>query len=439
MESTAGGVSHCKYESGECSLSNGQFLKWEVEKKASCAVIPWKTIKGTAIGNTWVSEDSQLALVDNEKRMKDCKGNTLEMTVQGIPYEKVKHERKRSVEHLPELGVVTSQQLAASLQAMQIQVKSSVSFAFKRVASGICRNMQVMENLMRAFITSNPTIAMRAILNEPATITEAQGNAVIVRPCLEIYNFTFLPMNATCTNEIPIRFFVEQERKGYFDPVTNEVHAESKETNCVKDDYHIINLQDQQYKYDKRTGNTSVIDLPKLSVDEWNVNSTVSTPEILYEPIVMYKMEEIATNSFIKDLAEAWQNHRKQLSELGVSDDWETQEERPWKPRSLAKSGMNHIGSAMMPETMLYVMYTIIAILLMMILRKFWKCLKSQKVLALIFGGMIAGLANQNQAEAAEIRHIRVCKNSTQEYARRNDSRRAINTFGETKNHDAIG
>ena len=41
MESTAGPVSHCEYQSGECALKDGSFLQWDADSKEQCEFVPW--------------------------------------------------------------------------------------------------------------------------------------------------------------------------------------------------------------------------------------------------------------------------------------------------------------------------------------------------------------------------------------------------------------
>lgn len=87
MESTAGVVSHCNYESGSCQLKDGSFLLWDVNNKVNCEFLPWKTLDGQRYGANRLSDVGILALTHTtDQWTTDCTGKRISMSDQGIPF-----------------------------------------------------------------------------------------------------------------------------------------------------------------------------------------------------------------------------------------------------------------------------------------------------------------------------------------------------------------
>ncbi len=122
MESPAGVVSHCVYSEAHCTLADSALSTWTVDKREQCEFVPWKSIEGMQRGNVWVATDGNLALTTDPHskgdQYHDCRGNTLVMSDQGVPFRTLGRPRavvnprsKRTIPRLPVtepmLGVIT--------------------------------------------------------------------------------------------------------------------------------------------------------------------------------------------------------------------------------------------------------------------------------------------------------------------------------------------
>ena len=70
VESTLGDTRGCRYKQQACALADKSIIIWEVNKKALCSHIPWTKVKGVQYGNTWVSDDHQMALTFTPKKRR---------------------------------------------------------------------------------------------------------------------------------------------------------------------------------------------------------------------------------------------------------------------------------------------------------------------------------------------------------------------------------
>ncbi len=131
MESTAGDVSHCKYKQGSCQLKDKTHLVWEPDEHEKCEFMEWKSFDGHKIADSWVSHDGNLALTHkNRKWVTSCEQEQLRMSDQGIPFHYLSistvptsHRYKRNY---PQNGVVTTELHAASLQALEFDLRNVV-------------------------------------------------------------------------------------------------------------------------------------------------------------------------------------------------------------------------------------------------------------------------------------------------------------------------
>ena len=126
MQATTADVSACLYHEGQCSLKNGDFLLWTVNKTEQCAVIPWRKIKGQRMGPNWISEDQELALSWNKaRRFKSCDGTVLAMKgisrEQGIPYtSEYGVRRDKREDNSWRDSIAMEDQLASELQTLSL-------------------------------------------------------------------------------------------------------------------------------------------------------------------------------------------------------------------------------------------------------------------------------------------------------------------------------
>ncbi len=84
--SPSGDIEHCRYKEKGCQLSDGSYLKWEINDKSKCKYIPWKIITGKRWSNNFMASDNSIGLTFTTiKPFEGCDGEILLMTDQNIP------------------------------------------------------------------------------------------------------------------------------------------------------------------------------------------------------------------------------------------------------------------------------------------------------------------------------------------------------------------
>ncbi|MCG8431707.1 MAG: hypothetical protein MJA29_11095, partial [Candidatus Omnitrophica bacterium] len=205
MESTAGEVSNCYYTKGHCSLKDGKFLSWKPNLTEECEYVPWMKVKGIMSGNHWISNDKQLALtMQLVQSSYDCRGEKFIYSEQGIPLRIIYKRRIFSKQHKsrrrqnPELsenrinprikrqvsnnatGIVTSEFLAASLQAIEYRYQKQFQFSFAHAFLSACQTVRTLIDTTITLILSNPTLALRQLLRKTNLVALAGRNQVEV-------------------------------------------------------------------------------------------------------------------------------------------------------------------------------------------------------------------------------------------------------------------
>ena len=353
MESTIGDVGHCDYNQGQCQLQDGTFLLWTPNQDEKCEYIPWKKMSGQTFGNSWLSQDGNLALThENKKTTRNCNGEPLILSDQGIAFQYIPTSQPSQVNpqykqtkamrikrDQPLSGPVPSEVLAASLQALSFDIRKSTQFAFNQAMSATCRAMNTIIEIIKTSIVSNPTLTMRAILKQQYIWSRSGGSVIEVWPCnpLKEGTYNYLAMNSSCTNGIPIEFTINgQIHHGYMDPKTNIIdnHAAPIDCNLVEE----IPLQSQETisLYQSKTGFLRpVTNITKLNLIQWNSTEILPTQPTIFHEIVMYNWTEVSTHISLNRLLSSISAQEKIFSELGVTDHED--------PRAAARQAIQNI------------------------------------------------------------------------------------------------
>ena len=282
MESPGGDVGHCSYFEDSCALKDGSVLIWEADPKEKCEFLPWKKVYGDTMGTNWLSRDGNLGLTfkSHLRGVKDCPaGRTLTMSDQGLAVEFLKSSSisenlvpgvaartKREAEPNDILsqtanndyqGIVTSDILAASMQGLQADLQNNIRFAYRHAHLNACKNMRRVVQIFGAQLLSSPTVTLRRLLNKTNIYAEAGHDFVIVYPCEELHSseYTFLPMNASCTKEIPIRFSVKgYSMDGFMNTETSIVKSVGTPVDCKLVENVPLTVGNQTSMYNSQSG-----------------------------------------------------------------------------------------------------------------------------------------------------------------------------------------
>ncbi len=361
MESPSGQVAHCTYTKGSCQLQDGSHLLWKPNQNASCSILPWKKINGQKFGHYFLSNDHNLALTFNKpKIIRDCKNRrTVQLSDQGIPMtylhigtESVSDPRGISTSRgqtstrrvarispshnrtansriarnadFPTDGVVTTDILAASLQALEVQFRDSLRFSYTNALKDTCQAMQQVVQILRASAMINPTLVSRVLLNRTDIHALAAGGALEVFPCmpLPINRFQFEHVNNTCYRDIPINYELVEgvKRRGFLDPRTNIIHEFSPQEHCdlIQEIPIKFGMEFLLYNYMSGTAvplkHARTLSLLKFNstFDDWALDPIIFTQHILYN----WSMSHQYVN--LNDLVGTLSQHREIFESLGI-------------------------------------------------------------------------------------------------------------------------
>ena len=355
MESNAADTSHCNYSEGHCLLKDQSYLLWDVNSEERCKYTAWKSLHGDIWGNNWISDDGTLALtMHGQRSVVNCGGQRLVLSDQGLAYEYKtfklanqqsalvnaishklhdshdEHRRQRrnvGQETAAELdatvsnGIVTSDVLAASLQALQMDISTWTKQSIYRALHAACRSMRTTVLLMQAEILANPTLAVRTLLGNQHIIATAGGNILETYPChaLPSAGYKILPQAGdVCYDDIPIEFsLVNSTHRGFLDPNTNIIGFNGRIGDCGKTKPMPVRLGDSSYLYSPADGSLQPIQRTELlQVPGWNLNAslTFADPPTIFHQIVMYNWSELQTHITMNDILSQFSRHQHMLN-----------------------------------------------------------------------------------------------------------------------------
>ncbi|KHJ97537.1 hypothetical protein OESDEN_02472 [Oesophagostomum dentatum] len=173
-DSAIGDLHQCQYSSGSCTLPDGSALIWTPNQEETCQFIPIAKMRGHQLGEVWISDSKEFALSwhDSNERLNDC-GRQLIVSDQGYAIMTVQRFPRSS---LPRVGMVTSNQLAAQLLAVEDTVQVAVSALFHHALSALCDRTNLLALSLHSALASNPTYTLRNLLNRHDIAASYLGN-----------------------------------------------------------------------------------------------------------------------------------------------------------------------------------------------------------------------------------------------------------------------
>ncbi len=194
MTSPAGSVRHREYTAGACVLEDKTTIIWKPNSDEHCEFLPWSVLKGSVYGNHFVADSQTLALTWDkslEASLKDCNGKSLTMSHQGIPFRILRIEppsnghrnvkttfwkfmpskRVKRQNDVSEHRIVTTDQLAATVQALSERISYALKSSFRHAMTSTCQSMEQVYTVLRDLIFAAPTRTARTFLNTQELIS----------------------------------------------------------------------------------------------------------------------------------------------------------------------------------------------------------------------------------------------------------------------------
>ena len=182
-------------------------------------------------------------------------------------------------------GIVTASLLAAELQWLTLTMQKTICFGFRHALNAACRSMTNIVNVLKGTLVNNPTMAMHALLKQPAIFARAGGNIVEVFPCQQLKPtaYKFMPMTHSCTRGIPIKFSHNgnPNSTGYLDPITNIIRQGAMPAECSLSDTIPLFIGNCTLLYHRKSAELEEVkNMPSLGLYHW-----WDAPELLLKPI----------------------------------------------------------------------------------------------------------------------------------------------------------
>ncbi|EYB99775.1 hypothetical protein Y032_0120g931 [Ancylostoma ceylanicum] len=198
-DAAIGDIRHCAYRDGVCTLHDGSVLLWTPAQEEICVYIPVSKMKGHLLGHVWISDSKEFALSwrEDSPRVVDC-GNPLIISDQGYALTTIRRS-PRSSDSI--IGVVTSNQLAAQLLAVEDSVQNSVTALFRHASAPLCDRTNMLAFSLHYSVKLDPTYTLRKLLNRPNVAATYLGDGLVqIHNCIRIppANYRILPFNRTC-------------------------------------------------------------------------------------------------------------------------------------------------------------------------------------------------------------------------------------------------
>ncbi|ASA47447.1 hypothetical protein KM538_s3gp1 [Shuangao chryso-like virus 1] len=212
-------VSHCSYNSGNCSSKTSTYV-WE-KRDVSCDIQKIGAGKFTIMPDGHaISYDLQISLMIGEA-VEYC-GSTYNMTEQGILVQEVSRSR-RDVDAAEKSYVLK----AASGYARKMSMA---------VYYSLCNFERMWINYMSDMARSNPTRFARTYLNRHDIAAKFVGEALLVWECKQVEvvaRYKGHRINGQCYDLMPIEYEIDRVKMtGFLDTTTNEISPISSTHDC---------------------------------------------------------------------------------------------------------------------------------------------------------------------------------------------------------------
>ena len=337
MESPAGDVSACRYEDRACALPDKSILLWFDEKNSSCEFMHWRSVKRRMHASHFLGTDGTLALtfLDDSKTTKDCQGNDLLISDQGVPVHFTSTLKNVTVsEHSKiELHVENTDQLPVALQNIMTIVGAQLQSVSERLTEAIkdsfwqnysmtCNNLVEYLEILKTLMAIHPTQSMRHILNNSNIFATAGMDVIEVYGCKVIPEgrYTLKPINDTCTQHLPIRFtYLNNTFDAYLDVSTNVIVPHSNERSCKVSQNTPVRINNTLFLYqtDGQLENPKDIEQIKFAGISLQAG-TVKIPDAVYRTASLMDWASMKEHHTLTDIYAAMTRQNRVLQAMGV-------------------------------------------------------------------------------------------------------------------------
>ncbi|VDL78399.1 unnamed protein product [Nippostrongylus brasiliensis] len=326
IESSIGPLNGCQYKDGECTMTSGAAVIWEPDAEESCQYVLVSAMKGVLADKVWLSESKEFALSFSLSTppLSDC-GHSLIVTDQGYAIELLhysRHKRRVARSTRQKVGLATTNQLAAQLLAVEDNMQSSMSTAFHNSILALCKSVNSLSSSLIASVSSNPTIAMRSVLQRSDIEAKFLGNNVVrTRSCTTLSRATFslATFNASCFSlpSIIVSLPDNSEWKTFIDPTTSILTQEAINIPCSSDLFFEFPFNDTITKFFPVTGIFEIVPASSITIIQNLINrpqSEIRPALTLFHNLVITNISEFIPEQQFTELWSAIEGSHAALS-----------------------------------------------------------------------------------------------------------------------------
>ncbi|XGW13376.1 hypothetical protein V3C99_000032, partial [Haemonchus contortus] len=232
-QAAVGDLSACSYADGSCTLADGSLLIWTPDTEEACEYIFVSRLTGYRSDTIWVSDDKEFALSwpNQSTTFWDC-AKELTLTDQGYAVA-ISRRQPRGVSE--DVGMVTSNQLAAQLLAVEGATYSSVSVFYRNALRLLCDRTSMLSSAFHAALLTQPTITMRLLLDREDISASYLGNGhVQVQRCVALSPVELIAFNTTCYSlpRVQIRLPSGSLLRAFMEPATGIIRRQASPLSC---------------------------------------------------------------------------------------------------------------------------------------------------------------------------------------------------------------
>ncbi|EYC26452.1 hypothetical protein Y032_0010g1163 [Ancylostoma ceylanicum] len=308
-ESSVGDVHHCAYKDGQCVLNDGSVLLWTPNEQESCQFVSVSKMRGHQIGHVWISDSKEFALSwrEDSPTVRDC-GQDLTVTDQSYALITM----RRTPRSASRVGIVTSNQLAAQLLAVEDSVQGAVTALFHHSLSSLCDRTNLLAFSLHSSFQTDPTYTIRKLLGRnDVAATYFGGDLVQLHRCIKVpsANYRLRAFNGTCFTKPRVEFRLPRGvyLSAFMDPQTNVITNEAFETPCHNVPFFLLNSANGTVKFDAVTGSSFLVPPQEVTNIGFPRDAEViATPPSLtiFHNLVLTNLSELVSDH---QLEEIWQ------------------------------------------------------------------------------------------------------------------------------------
>ena len=343
--SSAGDVSHCSYESGECTLDDSSMLIWDVKKNDLCKYERWFAVEGKYLDNHFIStaEDLALTFFDNGLTPKEsCTKKPVIISDQGLVVsfndsllnagnltDLATEKLAKAVKFADDSGVVANgpkwtviiDVIKAFMQSMAYNIAEVESTSYWSSYKYACNNIAQVLRTMSVLAEHHPTSVARHILGTSNLRAESGQGFLQVYPCTEVETYQLLPMEEdNCTIFLPINITIGgSTHLGYLDPTDNIVHTQSAQISCSSRPKVALRLEGEIVWYDHNGTLTNVSLLEDLRIPGLSLGAhPIRIHETVYNQAHRLDWHRFSSHSDLNEVLATLSRQRRVLEAMGI-------------------------------------------------------------------------------------------------------------------------